>query len=84
MRRRRRRRLDDGGKNCVEVVREVVAARINIDGGGQSFYTQSLLNASTSPVLLGAEDADIFFAEMMTIFPCVLQHCRLILAKSVG
>ena len=72
MRRRRRRRFHDGFEDGVKVVRKMVTAGVNVDRGGKSFDEKSLFYSSTDPVLFGAEDSHIFFAEVMTIFASVL------------
>ena len=72
VRKRRRRRLYDGIENRVEVVGEMVATRIDVYGGRESLYEDGLLDASADPVMLGGEDGDIFFAEVVAILACVL------------
>ena len=84
VRRRRRRRLHDGIENRVEVVGEMVATRIDIYGWRESLYEEGLLDASADPVMLGGEDGDILFAEVVAMFARVLEHGGLILPKSIS
>ena len=72
VRKRRRRRLYDGIENRVEVVGEMVATRINVYGGRESLYEEGLLDAPADPVMLGGEDGDVLFAEVVAILACVL------------
>ena len=62
----------------------MVATGIDVDGWGEGLYVESLFDAPSNPVLLGAEDGDVLLAEMVPIFAGVLEHGRLVLAKTIG
>ena len=79
----RRRRAYDRGEDGVEVIREVVAAGINVNRRGEGFDVERLLDSPTSPVLLGAKNGDIFFPEMVAIFTSVLKHSRFVFPERV-
>ena len=53
VRSRRRRSGDDTVDDCVEVIRERMAARIDVNGGIKGFDENGLINASFHPILLG-------------------------------
>ena len=52
VRRRRRRRLHDRTQDGVEMVGEMVATWIDVDGRRESLDEEGLLDASADPVLL--------------------------------
>ena len=61
-----------------------MTAGVNIDGGIEGFDVNGLSNPSFDPVMLRGQDGKILFAKMMAIFASMLQHCRLVLPKSIG
>ena len=83
MRSRRRRSSDDRGENGVEVGREGMAAWVNIDGRFQNLYECRFHDPSLYPILLVAEDGDVFLAKVVTVFMGVLHHGRFVVTKSV-
>ena len=56
-----------------------MAAWVDIDRGFKGTNEDGLLDPSFDPVLLRRKNGDIFFAEMVTVFARVLEHCRLII-----
>ena len=63
---------------------EAVPARVDVDGGIKGFDVNRLLNPSFDPTMLRGQDGNILFAKVVVIFASMLQHCRLILTKSIG
>ena len=60
-----------------------MAARVDINGGFESTDEKGLFDTTFDPVILRSKNGDIFLAEMVALFAGMLQHCRLILAKSI-
>ena len=58
-------------------------AWVNVDGGRKGFDVNCLFNPSFNPIMLRGQDGNILFAKMMVVFASMLQHCRLVLAKSI-
>ena len=56
-----------------------MAAWIDVDGGVEGLDVYRLFYAPLDPVVLRGQDGKVLFTEMMVLFPCMLQHCRLIL-----
>ena len=64
--------------------REVVAARIDVDGWVEGLNKEGFFNASFHPILIRREDGDIFFSEVVAVLACMLEHGRFVVAKSIG
>ena len=63
--------------------RECVAAWVDVDGGAEGLDVDGLFDAPPDPILLGYEDGDVVFAEVMLVVPSVLEHRGLVVAKSI-
>ena len=61
-----------------------MAAWVNVDGGIKGFDVNGLLNPSFNPIMLRGKDGDVLFAKVVVVFASMLQHCRLVLTKSIG
>ena len=83
MRRRRGRRTNDGAEDGIKVVRELVAAGVNVDRGGKGLDEKGLFNPPAMPVLFRRENGDVLFPEVVAIFAGMLKHGRFVFAKGV-
>ena len=63
--------------------REGVAAWVDVDGGAQGLDVDGLFDAPPDPILLRGNDGDVLFAEVVLMFPSMLEHSRLVIAKSI-
>ena len=79
-----RRSIDDFAEDWVKVKGKAMTAWIDVDGWFKGLDVYGLFDTSFHPIMFGRQDGDVFFAEMMVIFPSMLQHCRLVLAKSIS
>ena len=84
MKSRSRRSRDDRIEDVIKVGGEAVPARVDVDGGIKGFDVNRLLNPSLDPIMLRGQDGNILFAKVVVIFASMLQHCRLVLPKSIG
>ena len=84
MKSRSRRSRDDSIEDVIKVGGEAVPARVDVDGGTKGFDVNRLLNPSFDPIMLRGQDGNILFAKVVVIFASMLQHCRLVLPKSIG
>ena len=64
--------------------REIVTARVDVDGGFESYDVKGFFDASFDPVVLGREHSYVLLTEVVAVVTGVLQHCRLVLPKSIG
>ena len=59
-----------------------MSARIFVDGWAESSYVYTLFDSSSEPVVLGADDFEISFSEVVTVFSCVLHDGGLTLSRT--
>ena len=64
--------------------RQFVASWVDIYGGFEGLDEDGLLYTPFDPVMLRGENGNILFAEVVVVFPSVLQHGRFALAESVS
>ena len=74
VRSRRRRSSNDRREDRVKVGREGMAAWVNIDRWLKCFDECRFHNPSLDPILLIAEDGDVFLTEVVTMVMGVLHH----------
>ena len=58
-------------------------AWVNVDRGAEGFDEYGLFNAPLDPIMLRGQDGNVLFAKVVLIFASMLQHCRLVLTKSI-
>ena len=80
----RRRRLNDRAEKRVKVIRQMVPAWVYVDGGVKGLDEDGLFNAPLDPIMLRGKDGNVLFAKVVVVFASMLQHCRLVLPKSIG
>ena len=68
----RRWLLDVVAQYVVVVGGEGVSARVLIDGWAESSYIYALLYSSTEPIVLGADDVEVGFPEVVAVVSRVL------------
>ena len=71
---RRKRRTHDGAEDGIKVVGQLVTTGVNVDRRGKGLDVKGFLDAPTNPILLGAKNGDVFFAEVVTVVSCMLKH----------
>ena len=82
--RRRWRSCYYAGEDVVEVVREFVAAWVDVDGWGEGLDVDGLFYTPFYPVMLGGENGDVLLPEMVVVFAGMLQHGRFVFAEIVA
>ena len=55
--------------------REIVTARVDGDGGFESYDVKGFFDASFDPVVLGREHSYVLLTEVVAVVTGVLQHC---------
>ena len=61
-----------------------MAARVNVNGGIEGLDVNGLFNPSFGPIVLRGQDGNILLAKVVVIIASMLQHCRLVLPKSIS
>ena len=62
---------------------EMVSARVDVHGGFERLDVKGFFYPSFNPVMLGCKHSDVL-AEVVVVVASMLQHGRLVLAKSIG
>ena len=58
-------------------------AWVDVDRGRKGLDVKGLFDPSFDPIMLRGQDGNILFAKVVVIFASMLQHCRLVLTKSI-
>ena len=61
-----------------------MTTRVDVDRWVEGSDVNGLFDAATGPILFVVEYGSVLFAEMMAFFSCMLEHCGLEVAKSIG
>ena len=72
------------GENRIEVRGHLMTTRVDVDRGIEGPNVESFFDPSFDPVTFMRQDGLIFFAKVVAVVTGMLQHCRLILPKSIG
>ena len=72
------------GENRVKVRGQLVTARVDVDRGIEGSDEKGLFDAPLDPIALIRQYGLVFLAKVVAVVTCMLQHCRLVFAKSVG
>ena len=61
-----------------------MTARVDVDGGIKGSDEDGLFDAPLDPIAFIGQDGLVFFTKVVAVVTSVLQHCRLVFAKSIG